>query len=122
MNTTGLGPMQVTGIEAPPALSDEVVGMLRAMADPTLAQQLIDHQSAWEKAYADNAKQLARAKKIADLDKAKATAEAKAHEAGRTLEEARAETDRILKAARVDADNIVHEAEPHRLFGRVAPV
>ena len=114
MNTIGLGTMQVTGIAAPPDLPPEVIGMLRAMADPDLAKQLLEHQAAWDVAHEANAKQLARATKVKDLDKAIETAQAKATEAGKTLEDARLEAAGILKSARMEADEIVAESKKSR--------
>lgn len=101
-------------IPPPPTMPDDVIGLLRLVANPEHAQRLLDHQQSWEDAHAANAEQLARMTKIKDLDNAKARVAAKEAQVDEALAGARAQASAMVEDASSRAAAIVSEANTQR--------
>jgi len=98
----------------PPAVPDEVIGLLRLAADPTLAQRLIDQREEWAKAHEANEKLVAKIKQRTKLDELIAAAQAKNTAAEEALSEAKLEAEGVVAGANLEALAIRDEAKHDR--------
>jgi len=87
----------------PPVVPDEVLGLLRLVADPDLASKLLAQRAEWAKAHEANEKLVAKIKQKGKLDQLVAGAEHRALEVDRALAKAKADAEGIVSGAKLEA-------------------
>ncbi len=98
-------------IQPPPTLPDDAMGLLRVLANPELAQMLLEHRKQWETAAQANAavlKDIAKHKNVVDAQK---RADDRLDQADAKLREAQERAEDIIGAANEEADDIVARAK-----------